>query len=86
MKKYISKVVEKEQKVLDNIICDNCNKVIGKGLYFTVMTGHRRWGNDSIESIEHWDYCSKPCLDVAYNEYAENKSETEYFEIEVEEI
>ena len=85
-KKYINKKVEVNKRVLDGVICDTCNKEIKEGLYFEVTTGHHRWGNDSVESIEEFDYCSKDCLDVAYDEYYEKMFETCYFNIDVEEL
>ena len=83
VKKYIDKTVEVYESVLDKVICDTCNKEIESGKYFEVTTGHHRWGNDSMESFKESDYCSKECLDVAYNKYYDEILETDYFNIEV---
>lgn len=61
------------------ITCDVCGKVIMKknekrivfsiGDYWTLTTGHHDWGNDSCDSIEFFDLCSRECLTSKFDEY-----------------
>lgn len=69
--------------------CDVCDREINihKG-YWTLTTGHHDWGNDSCESIEHFDICSDACLRKKFDEYVSdsdlNNHNTMYFEVERE--
>lgn len=51
--------------------------VVGKEyediVYFVLRTGHNGWGNDSIESYETIDVCSKKCLGEKFLEYIGTK-------------
>lgn len=54
--------------------CDICGKIIEKVKhecwggtgdlynYFLITTHHNDWGNDSIESYEHYDACCPDCV------------------------
>ena len=66
--------------------CDVCKKEIEKGKgYWKLTTGHHDWGNDSCESIEHFDVCSQMCLTSKFAEYLDesdaNDNNTKYFEV-----
>lgn len=78
-KKYEERVVTKTEKVLveEKRYCDCCGAEI-TGEYFRVMTGHHEWGNDSIDSYEHLDYCSINCLLEKANEYYSNGDGKDY--------
>ena len=73
------------QRALDRqeVICDNCNKVVGKedGL-FQVTTHHDRWDYDSIESYETHHFCCKRCMDTFLDDYWENPKNTDAADIE----
>lgn len=85
-KKEIKETITKES-VVTEIICDKCKKTIAKDrkavwdTHFQVTTSHHRWGNDSIDSIEHYDFCSLECLSADMNEYYTNGRDTEEYEI-----
>lgn len=52
--------------------------------FYEVTTGHHDWGNDSCDSIWHYDICPD-CIDEMYKEYikrSEKGGNTEYIEIE----
>lgn len=64
-------VIRSKKFKVAGVKCDICGKIIPiptgdkkmrwwepEFRYFEVTTGHRDWGNDSIESIEHRDICS----------------------------
>lgn len=87
MKKYTQKEVVKTEKVLEGISCDICGTVVEEGkLYFEVTTGHGRWGNDSVDSIEHFDLCHYICLVEHQRRYfLRELAETARYDIEVEE-
>lgn len=80
-------------------VCDKCGKILEycynheelvntskermKVEYYEVTTGHHDWGNDSIDSVEHHDYCPT-CVLQAIDEYYEKtneKNNTNYIEI-----
>ena len=50
---------------------------------FHVSTGHHDWGNDSYESIEEKDVCSVECLNVLFEDYIKNGSDTQYFYFDI---
>lgn len=61
----------------------NISKEHMKVEYYEVTTGHHDWGNDSIDSVEHHDYCPT-CVLQAMDEYYERtngKNNTQYLEI-----
>ena len=69
--------------------CDICNGVIDNNEdYWELTTGHHDWGNDSVESIEHFDICSEACLREKFDEYIRDSMErmggsnSMYFEVE----
>lgn len=76
----------KKVKVDEKIYCDICgNEINKKDGYYALMTGHNDWGNDSCDSIEHYELCSKECLTEKFNMYLERskgKINTEYFEVD----
>ena len=82
MKKIITekKEVTKIEDVVikEEVYCDECGKLIqpqkwffGETVYkgFTVITHHSDWGNDSVDSYQHLDICSKECLHKNISEY-----------------
>ena len=87
------RLVEQEVTVGGLCICDICGKTIYKindnkrtryDEYWHLITGHNDWGNDSCESVETLDLCSKECcikaLDNYLYEYSGPRS-TGYFEL-----
>lgn len=69
------------------LCCDICKKEIAKRKgYWTLVTGHNDWGNDSCESVEHFDVCSQICLMNKFAEYIDesdkDNNNTMYFEVE----
>ena len=67
-------------------ICDFCQKEIDCSNWFLITTGHHDWGNDSIDSVEHYDACSSRCTIGFAEKYirdaGEDKFNTKYIEIE----
>lgn len=85
MKVYSEKEVTKKEKILKTIKCDTCKTDINKldtTYYYTVTTHHGQWGNDSIDSFEHLDFCSYQCLLENMNEYFSDAGDTYEYEIE----
>ena len=85
-KEYETKTHTVTEKVLvkETRYCDVCNKEI-KGSYWQLTTHHNDWGNDSIESYEYFDVCSKECMREKFEEYLEdsdNDYNTMCFDIE----
>ena len=67
--------------------CDVCTGVIDdNGAYWELTTGHCDWGHDSVDSIEHFDICSAPCLREKFDRYVGESGSSEwntmYFEVE----
>lgn len=63
MIKYVTKEVKQIEEVKDKVICDGCEKeIIEENGYFHVCTHHHDWGNDSIDSLETYDFCCPECL------------------------
>lgn len=79
------KMVTVEREVVIGRVCDVCKKKI-VGDYWYLSTHHHDWGNDSIESYEHYDLCSEVCIDIKLNEYLEDckYSHTQAFELSQE--
>ena len=78
-------------KEVTGVRCDICGKVIpvGKGRYdkckyYDVMTGHRDWGNDSCDSIEHHDVCPECLIKVVSKYFTNNEHDSAYMDIEPE--
>lgn len=72
--------------VKETTCCDVCEREIETNTgYWTLVTGHNDWGNDSYESIENFDICSEDCLRKKFDEYVlhsmRTNHNTEYFEI-----
>ena len=68
MRKTEEKEVVKKslEKVTTGRICDFCGKEIlpvdgARYNYFCITTSHCDWGNDSVDSFEHFDACSVEC-------------------------
>ena len=75
--------------MVTEIKCDVCKKVIPpKSTIWYLTTHHHDWGNDSIDSFEYFDLCSKECVDKKYEEYFKEceSSDTKCFELEQEYI
>lgn len=68
------------------VYCDICDSVIDEyNGYWELTTGHHDWGNDSCDSIEHFDICSEDCLRKKFDEYVRESGKddwnTMYFEV-----
>lgn len=97
LSKETKEVVKAQVRELKAIRCDICEKdlpteVIDAGshiktrpMYFAVTTGHRDWGNDSWESIEHHDICPD-CINKFVTEYLSMATSTQHIEIETEHV
>lgn len=89
---------QKEEESVVRAACDFCSKELPiekvtywncekdsmrLGKHVSLMTSHRDWGNDSVDSLDHFQFCSmKCCLDwIAKNE-SKLYSHTREFEIE----
>ena len=88
----MSKVITKEMKtetithkvnIVKAIKCDVCGKEF-TGKYWRLITHHNDWGNDSIDSLEYYDLCSRECIDKRLDIYIKEctKSNTQHFELE----
>lgn len=95
------KVIDR-RKAKESCYCNRCKKLIYKRScieseelpknklwthYWEVTIGHNDWGNDSCDSIEHFDICSPDCLNKELQLYIQrsdgnNHHNTEYIEIE----
>ena len=87
----IKKVKVVTTKEVTGVKCDICGKVIPVGKYpfdehkyYDVMTGHRDWGNDSCESIEHRDICPDCLVGFVADYFKDNEYSSAYMEIETE--
>lgn len=74
--------------VKETMHCDVCNCIIDDDVaYWELTTGHHDWGNDSCDSIEHFDVCSETCLRKKFDEYVRESMKylggynTMYFEV-----
>lgn len=58
-----------------DFVCDNCGKHLDitkqSGTYYSVLSGHHDWGNDSTDSMEESDACCDECLTALVNEWLE---------------
>lgn len=70
-------------KITKAIKCDVCHKEI-LGKYWQLTTHHNGWGNDSIDSYEYFDLCSRECINKKLDEYIKacKNSYTQEFELE----
>ena len=87
-------LVERIKKVQTSVVCDKCGKEIvakkrpdnwdwSTQKYFNVTTGHNDWGNDSYESVKHFDICQECILDFVSNYLKSSKRSTSaYIEID----
>ena len=58
--------VEKEEKYDVKTVCNNCGKILysketRRCKYYEITTSTRWWGNDNIDSYNHFDIC-KDCF------------------------
>lgn len=87
--------VKVPKKVEVGIKCDNCEKIYktiqreicrmddNERKFYRVTTGHHDWGNDSVDSVEHYDFCCYKCLHSFFEMYfLKNNSETAYMDVE----
>ena len=82
MKNYDKMKVEKIEEVLTSVTCDVCSEEIKDGkTFYSVIRGHKDWGNDSHEATEFKDICSDDCLKEEINDYISQDSDTKYIEI-----
>ena len=80
------------------ITCSECGKIIADLVddnsisetgprevypYYKLMTGHKDWGNDSVDSIDYQELCSDVCVVRSLAKFLkENKgSNTAYYEL-----
>lgn len=80
-KEYETKTHTVTEKVLvkETRYCDVCGKEIEPNKsYWELTTHHNDWGNDSIESYEHFDVCSSECLRKKFDEYVEDSGDDRY--------
>lgn len=83
----MTRTVTESVYIGETTYCDVCKKEINtnKG-YYELTTGHNDWDNDSCESIEHFDICSRTCLMNKFTEYLDesnaNDWNTKYFNVE----
>lgn len=71
--------------------CDVCGKLILKknedkityciGKHWGLTIGHHDWGNDSRDSVEHYDICSAECLEKELQKYVQRYG-TAFFDVE----
>ena len=78
-------------------MCDVCGKEIpptaiphrcGEPIhdYYEVTTHHNDWGNDSVDSYEHFDACSPGCACKLWERYIRESAGMNTMCIEVEHI
>lgn len=79
--KHLEKIIRTE--TVAAVKCDICGKEI-TGKFWHLTTHHNDWGNDSIDSYEYYDLCSRECIDKALDNYIINckASNTQCFELE----
>lgn len=91
--KYLGNEIQVEVKTktirkVMYIRCDKCGKKILPGQYRSdanqyvrIHTWHNDWGNDSVESHRHGDYC-KECARFFVSTYIDKMDGTEELELE----
>ena len=87
--KWTKELREVSVCVEGDFVCDNCGKHLDitkqKGTYYSVLSGHNDWGNDSSDSIEELDACCDECLSRFTQAWLKDKdvirSKTAYIEI-----
>lgn len=87
LSKEAEQVVYRTKRRVESVTCDICERVItpdpkraDSSRYFRVITGHNDWGNDSCDSIEHYDICPH-CIGSFVAKYALESTGTEYLEM-----
>ena len=92
LSKEAEQVVVRTRRRVVGVECDICKRLIApagyredSSRYFEVTTGHHDWGNDSCESIEHFDICPN-CVGDFVTKYVRESKGTEYLEMETEYI
>lgn len=79
------KLRSSDMKVETSCKCDICGKEINLGDWFySVMTGHNDWGNDSCDSIQSFDVCSDGCLEAQMALFYDTTDETKYIRVDRE--
>ena len=85
---------------LAGVKCDACGRIIeppskedqynwmdDKYKFYLVTTGHHDWGNDSCDSIRHYDICPE-CITKFVSDYLTDKKgyKSAYIDIETKHI
>lgn len=84
--KLLGKIV-KQEKIVQTLrpvlkmVCDRCGEELTNE-FAAVSISHRRWGNDSWESLEHKEFCFD-CVKDFFAEYVSTHDITDRFEYEV---
>ena len=88
LKPEMEKVVYRFRQKVEAVECDICKRLIKptnynklESRYFDVVTGHNDWGNDSIESRQHFDICPE-CIGDFMTKYTKEVKGSEYIEVE----
>lgn len=84
--RYEKKTYLKTEEVMvsQKRYCDVCGAEI-KGPHWSITTGHNDWGNDSCDSVEYYDACSRSCFNKLIDDYinkTDDRLTSQYFEIE----
>ncbi len=81
----VTEEITHKKRIKIGVKCDVCGKNI-KGDFWNVITSHNDWGNDSCDSVERFDVCSRECIDKKIDEYMQNckHSYTQEFQLEQE--
>ena len=88
MRKYteVEQHIEvKKQSLCSELHCDVCEKEIklsNQTSFYRVVSYHYDWGNDSEDSREAFDICSKECLSKHSTDYIRDMHGTENYDIE----
>lgn len=68
-----------EEEVTTGYMCDACGETIKTSRFpqdwTTLFAMHHEWSNDSVDSIEHYDICSKNCYFVILKKFLEKFQE-----------
>ena len=88
LSKESQEIIYKHRRLVEGVECDICKKIIlpqswrsPECQYFRVITGHHDWGNDSIDSINHYDICPC-CVGKFMTDYTSGVNGTEYLDVE----
>lgn len=78
-------VVKEPVLISRKFFCDMCKKEIdSEDIIYHITTGHHGWGNDSIDSIEHFCACGEGCLKKAMEGYILNAEHSPHYEYYIE--